>query len=659
MAGRRNNNDPDGQSVQKKSAKDLEQEQEQEQQQETQQETETSRAHNTLGNSALAAMMNARAGQDGVSGDGGGGGGHSVRKRADTEKDGQDYGGDDDVVDEMPISMEDLTESWNPGTVKSEDRPRFVLPMPDDDLPPEDPAFLDAIMAIPHSGALPRITTLDAWLQPSAEVVAASLSGWARAASRWCAPTPEWRSVAALVGMNASFLQSSDARVLPSRALLGAIGSCMLTESPTLAATPTLEAAALVELCLELEGRAHRVDNLISELHDSASKLPKAEALVAEHVAREGHVSPVELPDAVRVPLGFALSRLSRWAPVERTVPKLEAADRPSKDPNDPLGIDDILEAELGPVDRDEAVYRHALQTAERLASAASATRIQFVAVARLVDEVARLWTASPGTTIRAIARQLDGKVDEVLKLLLDVARASQKRSYPPPAVRQGLARAARQIDQLRVRAITILTQVCGGLLPGMPDLVPPPASPQDELTQAMNAGAPAEALPWAERLSEGAERSIAIACLTSLAGHGLDDVYNAWLAARNAEVVGRVPGPRLTLITLALAQSLLRLKRPLDVLPLADAVQAVGRSRRNGLLVAAGALLAIEAHTQLESPEAAAQVRLVAGRLCWDLGARGGLTLLARWTPPVDDDIELSPFFDYSWTDDDEEGDP
>lgn len=649
MAGRRNPNDPDGQRVRKKNAPDAEQEQEQEQQQETQKETETSRAQNALGNSALAAMMNARAGQDGVSGDGGGGGAsHSVRRKADGEKEGQDYGGDDDIVDDMPISMEDLTQSWNPGTRKSEDRPRFVLPMPDDTLPPEDPAFLAAIMDEPHSGTLPRIHTTDAWLQPSAEVVAASMAGWASATGRWAGPALGWRSVAAVIRFNPPFLQSIDARVLPARAALGAMGSCLLAQSPAIQASPTPETAAFIELCLELEGRAHRVDNLIAELHETASKLPKAEALLAEHVPGGGVVQPAELPPPARLYLHAALDRLSRWTPVAPSVPKLTAVPAFVPDPDDPLGLDAVLEAELGPADREEGAYRHALQTAERLASEASRTRIQFVAMARVVDDVAKLWTATPATTLRAVARQLDARVDDVLRLLLDVARAAQKRSYPPPAMRNGLLRAARQIDDLRAKAIGLIGQICGGLLPGLPELDEPPAKRPDPLSEAMASGVPPEALPWLRGLPTSPDHALAEACLMAIADPANDPLPAAFEGVRQADLTAGALGPRLTVSTLALAHAHLRQRRPDRVLPLADAVWQVGRSRRNGLLVAAGALLAMEAHLQGADSEQAEQIRRRAGRLCWDLGARGALSLLARWTPPSEEPADLVPFFDY-----------
>ena len=314
----RRNNPDDASRTHQKPAHQLEQEQEQDQEQEQRQEQEPehARAQNQLGNQAIASMIASRAGQDGVAGDEGGGTGHSIRPRKAHEKEGQDYGGDD-IVDDVPLTLDDLTRSWNPGTRKTDDRPKFVEPMPDDDLPPEDPSFLAAIPGHPGAGPLPRIQTLDALLQPSAQVIAASTSGWARAAARWCAPTPGWRALAAVVAGNAAVLQSADARVLPARGAVGALGSCILAASPTLTHSPRLETAALVELCLELEGRAHRVANLIIELEDTANKLPRAADLVRAHIPGSGTVRVRKLPAAVQDPVVTALGTLAAWTELE------------------------------------------------------------------------------------------------------------------------------------------------------------------------------------------------------------------------------------------------------------------------------------------------------------------------------------------------------
>jgi len=634
-----------------------EQEQEQEQEQTQEQEPEHARAQNQLGNQALAAMLNARAGQDGQStdGEGGGGTGHSVRPRKAHEKEGQDYGGDD-IVDDVPISLEDLTRSWNPGTRKTDDRPKFVEPMPDDDLPPEDPAFLDAIAELPHSGSLPRLRTLDALLQPSAQVVAASTTGWARAATRWAAPTPGWRALAAVVQQAPPVLQDAEARVLPARAAVGALGSCLLAESPAVVRSPTLETGALIECCLELEGRAHRTRNLVIELEGTATKLPRAADLIQAHIPGDGTVRIRPLPPPVQAPLVRALEEVIRWQPLEATLPVLTQVPDKQPDPDDPLGLDAVFDEVLPEVDREEGVYGAALQAAERLATAASMTRIEFAAVCRVVDDVARLWSRSPTATLRAIGGRLDKEIDQALRLLLDVARAVQKRRFAPPKLRNGLVRGARVLDTRRAESLAALAHLCGALLPGIPDLPERPELRPDPLSQALDMGAPLDALPWCNALPDDADAALTRCCLLTLAATEPAQVRDAWQALRARLLAEPHPGPRLTVATIVLAHACLRDQDAAAVHPLAEAVRAVGRARRNGLLVAEGALLSMEAHLLDGDEPAAQELRLSAGRLCWDLGARGALSLLARWSPPQEEAEDFAPFFDYSWDEDEDD---
>lgn len=650
MANRRNDPNSDAMRLHQQK-QDQEQEQEQEQEQSQDQEQEHSRAQNQLGNAAIAAMIGAKAGQDGQGMDEGGGHGQSVRPTKAHEKEGQDFGGDD-IVDDVPITLDDLTRSWNPGTKKSDDRPKFVEPMPDDDLPPEDPAFLARILELPHSGTLPRLQTLDGLLQPSAEVIAASTTGWARATTRWARPTPGWRALAAMIDGNPPSLQSLDARVLTARAAVGALGSCLLAESPAVTRAPRLETAALIELCLELEGRAHRTRNLVQELEEAASKLPKAADLVRAHIPSTGQVRLRELPEAVKEPIETALAAVVRWTPLEPSLPALLTPTAPEPDPDDPLGLDSIMDEFLPEVDLEAGVYGAALQTAERLATEASLTRIRFAALCRVVDDVAGLWSAAPGATLATVGTLVDKRVDDVLRLLLEVARAVQKRRFPPPKIRNGLVRGARQLDAHRAEIISVLAQVCGALLPGLPDVPPRPQLRPDPLTEALDMKAPADALPWVAELPTGADRVLARCSLSTLASVEAETLRADWNDLRSLDIDAGEVGPRLTVSTIMAAHTALRAGAHDVVHAHAEAIRRVGRARRNGLLVAEGALLSMEAHIADGKLDDATRVREEAGRLCWDLGARGALSLLARWTPAEDDDQDFSPFFDYGWDD-------
>ena len=649
MAGRRDDASGRGLDTQRLQEQQQEKDQEQEQEQEQHKESEHARAQNAFGNAALAAMLANRA--EGMAGDEGGGGGQSARRRS-HEKEGVDYGGDDDVIDDVPISLDDLTRSWNPTTRKGEDKPRFVEPMPDDDLPPEDEAFLADLAAAPRVGPLPRIQTIDPLFEPSREVLITSTAAWSRACARFAAPTPGWRALAGLVSEAPPVLQARGARVLPARAAVAALGSCILAAAPPVRHAPTLETGALIHLCLELEGRHRRVDNILVQLEEQTARLPRAVALIEERLRPAGApLQPTSTPPGIAAPLGRSLSTLTRWVELEPTVPDFQSPPAPEPDPDDPLGLDAVFLDKLGPGPEAEAeIARAALRHAERLAGEASRTRIRWSAVALLVDEVSAAWYAHPGPLLLTLARQLDGEVDKLLKLLLEVARACQQHTQPPRALRNGLVRGARQLDGLRRQLDELMIRLLGAILPGHPDLPQPRRIRPDPLTAADH---PRDALPWARELPAGPDRDLAVLALLARA-----EASPAALAAAAEPLLPDPlePGidPAAAVALILSGHAALHAGDATTVHRHADTLAVLGRARRNGILVAEAALLSMEAHALDDHLDDAAFVRLEAARVCRALDARGALTLLARWRPHDEDEDEadFTPFFDYPFVD-------
>ncbi|TVQ94132.1 MAG: hypothetical protein EA397_03210 [Deltaproteobacteria bacterium] len=638
-------------------AQDQEQEQDVTQEQNQEQEREKNHQQNTMGNQAIAAMLNARSDPAGAEDDGGGSG-QSVRARKAHEKEGQDYGGDD-VIDDVPITLEDLSQSWKPSIKKSEDRPRFVEPMPDDDLPPEDPEWLEAVFQAPYAGPLPRIKNIDALLQPSASIVARSMAGWCKAASRWETPDLSWRSLSATIAHNAPVLQSPGARVLPARAAIGALASCLLAESPAVRRRPTIETGAIIEFCLELEGRSHRVDNLLNELESQRSNLPRARDLLASRLPNQhGELSAVDVHPDDLTALERALNTLVFWEPLESTVPVLEEPTLPDTTDEDPLGLDEILNANTGgPLDQVSPLYQAALRTAERFASAASITRMRWIAAAALVAEVAQLWTGCPSSPLLRQAQALDAQIDDVLKLLLQVARAAKRQEFEPSKIQIGLTRTARMLDLVRKSSIGELASTCAALLPGQARLQLLPELRADPLSEALDMGQPTESLTWLECLPPDLDRDAAMLFIQTVGGVPFDTLRHRAEQLRRRSLQERAPGPLSTALTIVLAHAHFRLEDFEACRSLADDLYAVGRARRNGLLVAEGALLSMESLVAEERVAQAEELRLKAGRLCLDLGARGALSLLARWRPAQEEPEDFTPFFDYpmDFEDDDE----
>jgi len=611
-------------------------------------EADQTKAQGTVGNQALNAMISARA--EGSAAPGEGGSGRSVRVAKPHEKEGQDYGGADDAADDAQISLDDLVRSWNPGIKKSEDKARFVEPMPDDDLPPEDPEFLAAVGDIAPDDDLE--VTLEHFLQPTVSVVATSLRGWCRAAARFSGSSPGERVLAAALMLPPTLLQSPDARVLLGRSVLACLALQLVAHGQALSHDPDSSDVLVVWMCLELEGRIHRVDNVLVGLEGLTAKLPRAVDLFLE---RYPGTDPLEtLPDPAPTHAGFtlraALDALCRWEDLEGTIPQIGLAPAVAApaEADDPLGIDAVIQENTGgPEDVLAGVYLVAIQNAERLASAASVTRLRWVATAFLIEEVAGEIGASLVAPLLTIAEVVDRQIDDALQLLLEVARASQKRSVAPKGVRNGLTRVARQLDQLRSEILDGFSACLCSLLEREPVLPPPIESAQDALDAALDARDPQEALSLLTELGSVAQVLGARAFLRAMCGLDPTVVSESsgqalGAALREGEERWVVPSSLLR------AHAMIHAEDFAGVLRLSEGLRATAEARSDGLLLAESAFLEMEARIQLGDSGAVAAIRLDAARACARLGAYGALSLLARWAPPVEDESDYTPFFDY-----------
>jgi hypothetical protein len=455
-----------------------------------------------------------------------------------------------------------------------------------------------------------------------------------------------------------SVLQSSDARVLLGRTALANLALQLVVHAPALAADPDTNDVLVVWMCLELEGRIHRVDNVLFGLEGLTAKLPRARDLwVERHGESEAvEVEPAAGADHAVAALRGALAALCRWEDLEGSVPQLGPVAPADREDDDPLGLDAILvENTGGPPDPLGGVYLVAVQNAERLAAAASVTRLRWVATAFLVEEVAGELGTTLATSLIGLAEEVDARVDQALQLLLEVARASQKRSVAPKGVRNGLAKVARQLDILRAEVLDGFAVALCGLLEGEPVLPPATEPTGDVLDAALDARDPQEALEVFVDAPPIAQVLGARAVLAAMGGRDPGEV---------AELAGVALGKALrerddrwvVPASLVRAHALLAAGDSASVLTMADGLRAHGAARNDGLLIAEAGFLAMEAYLQLDDAEAAASARLECGRACARLGARSALSLLARWTPPIDDDVDYAPFFDYPMTVDDAE---
>ncbi len=618
----------------KKADPQQDQEQEEDAGEKESKEPEHATQQNTLGNEALQNQMINTGNPGGGPGGGGGGG---LAMRTSQEKEDRAYGGEDDGGDDLPLTLEDLVRSWNPGTNKTQDRAAWLEPMPDDELPPEDPEWVEAIRESAGSFRVQGGFTVDSQLQPSVAVVAASLLDWTRGLRRWTSPDLLTRAVAHVTIPPRSFLQDVDGRILISRARAAAIGSLLLLDGPALSAEPVPSAlVAYLGMGLELRGHRRHQEAVRIDPGVEGKQMPKAvtvfQRAFSEPRYQDNAVDPRALPEPARTDLAALVSGLVDLEDPAVYLPALiKAPDPDEEEEDDPLGLDAVLWEFTGAKKDPEApLYYAAIQAAEKLAAATARTRVHLASTAVAIAQVSRMYSSgAPVRTLLRACEQADGETDRNLRLLVEIARAAQKRSVPPKGLKAGLKRAARALRTSQRAGTSKLVDIVGGVLPGDPVIDPASPPPADPLEHAWLDGNPVHAVDWLGSL-EGAESRAALLLTRAAAGDPDMAGLSAGLLALVPEMTRPLRGRMLEIAAAALAL------RAGD----AETAQRIGRDhvelgmeRRNGMLLANGVLLGVEGLRVAGDPDAAEKLRFEGGQRAYALGAPGALTLLARYT--------------------------
>ncbi len=598
-----------------------------------QEQPEHSRAQAMFGNSAVAAFMSPAMEGMGIDG--------NVAALTEYEQQGLQHGGDDDDdAGDALLTLEDLTRSWDQrGKPRTDDTVAFLEPMPEDDLPPEQADWIALVRAQP-APPVRRGALTDGLLQPSPEVIAGrAMNPWLTEAHRWVADDPATRTLSTVITQSAAFLQNPWGRVLPTRALLGAATTLMLVDGPALRSDDPYQTAHL-HLCLELAGGRWRVDEVHGATQARGEQLPLARGVLGHHLPATAEVDPehttATLAEATTAHLTTVLADMLALTSARGIVPDLPDLTPAGPDPDDPLGLDQVLNSFAGGApDPQAGAYHAALQAAERLAGATALLRVRCAGCAVAAHDAARPWiTADPEAELAGVANWLDRESKRVLSLVVEVARAIRARSVEPAGIRNGLKRAARMIDRLRTQVISRLAAACVTILPRSPaPLCRTENDGEDLLSQALADGRPADGRAWVDALADGPDKQTAAALMRALThpdpavlvpgiGHAADAL--------------RPERPLLaTALDLCRGPWLVRTGQLGEAWALSSRLRVMGLERRNGLVVVAAALLAMEAHRAAGDPAGAEAERLDAGVLVYHLGARGALTMLARWTPP------------------------
>lgn len=612
----------------KKSAEELPRHAQEEEAEQVEAEVEHKQARDTaqdqLGNQGVATLLglpSVKPGQAGV----------ALEGNQDRDREtGRELGGDDDAPPDGPLTLEDLVRSWNPTTRRGQDTVEEALGELQG-LPPEDEVLLAAVRSDPSPLLLPRADPPDALLQPSGGVVGVDLGPYVRQAARWGSGSALHRTWARILSPPDAFLVDPDGRLIFTRARTAALATMLVLDGTALARH---DASALVGFTLELACRSGHVDAAIAQVRASGVRLPLAARVLApllEPMAA-GAVTPRPLPASGLAHLSATIADLLALPSALTLLPSLVEPPPEDEEEDDPLGIDRLVtDLTGGAPDPLAGTYEVAREAAENLAGACARLRVHAAGMLAAIASVCALWTSgAPTEQLMEIATAFDRDVAQVLGLLLEIGRAARARSVPPAGVRNGLKRAARQLDAAAALLPERVAELVGGVLPVIPEVPEPTVSdPSDALSEAWADGDAARALAWVRAQPASLDRDAAVAV-----SH-LDAVSPAALAALSARA-GADGRPALAgALALCAGVSALRAGDLEGAARSADAELAIGLSRRSGAWIAAAALLGMEARGRTGREEEVARLRHHAARICWLLGARASLSLLLRWRPP------------------------
>ena len=346
--------------------------------------------------------------------------------------------------------------------------------------------------------------------------------------------------------------------------------------------------------------------------------------------------------------LGQTLWELLALPDPNTLVPSLPEAPAPAEEDDDPLGIDGTLAAALGTgQDPLAGVYDAQLQAAEKLAGAAARLRTHAAGMLLAVALSAAPWSEGiPEEALLQVASEIDRAAGENLALLVEIGRAIQRRAVPPPGVRNGLRRVARGLGQLQIQIPQWVVPIVAGLLPQGEDLPPPSADPADPLALAWADLDPIRALPWLRSLGGDLDLRVTIAATRASAGE-LGALSSEWVSlAREAHESNRKT--LSAALSLCACAALVHAGDEAAALAQAKRDMSEALARRNGIWLAASAIVALDVLSLRGEHEAAQELRVDAARLLYRMSARAGLSALARWREPGEEDLDEGYTYPY-----------
>jgi len=378
------------------------------------------------------------------------------------------------------------------------------------------------------------------------------------------------------------------------------------------------------------------VQRVLKSVEDSENRIPRATDILNQHLSeRTGLVQPTALEQAPVQALIRSLNHILAFQDPTLLIPPLTARGMEAEPDDDPLGIDQIIQMHTKEQkDISARLYNSGLASAEKLAKMATETRVRLASACILVADVSAHWSrGTPAKTLFGIAGSVDKRCDGTLRMLVEIAQAAKNKSVAIDGIANGLARAAREILTLRRQIMMMFTELVGGILPALPSFKDVQPHQDDWLSAAFRDGRPQDALEELDELSPSRSIELAKSFILACAGSSPSDLLPHF-QRHLQEADESTPVPMQEILHLCAGVCHLRCGNLEEALSFGHAQIQTGRKRKNGILIAQGTLIASEALHFMGQQNALHELRHTMGRLCWDMGCRGALTLIARWSP-------------------------
>jgi hypothetical protein len=380
-----------------------------------------------------------------------------------------------------------------------------------------------------------------------------------------------------------------------------------------------------------------RVQQVWNAAESGDAELPMARDLVAASLPATTHrVRPAALSSIAQQRMVDTLVRLADLTSPRGFIPVLQSVESP-EGPDDPLGIDDVLAKFTGAIERaDRATYDTGGRAAMGMAALCAHSRIRYAGVSVAIGAASSHWSrGSPTANLLDINAKLDRDIQHSLKLLIDVAQHARGRNVALKGLRNGLKRAARFIERARTAAANRMASLIGGILLPDPVVEPEFEIPADALSAAWEDGTPQLALEVLETWPDSLERRVALTLTRAVLAND-PRVSVAELGELSSEIRGERPMLSAA-VDVCLGGCAIWANDIDTALTVAARQRALGRTRRNGMILATGALTEMSVFELRDGPDRARAVRIDAGAELFHMGATAGLSLLARWAPTED----------------------